>query len=167
MKKLEIKAVELDLKQHKRSIPEETLLEAKRLYMAFKPISQIARDLEVNRTTIQYYVRKGWKDERDLASSEFISSMASRRAGDLEGIEKNSIKVLARCINHLAKREIPPSTKEGLDALKILQGIDELAKANPEDYQAFTGDADDEIIDMEVVDPFSAIGEEDDEETIN
>lgn len=159
MKKTELKAVPLNLKQHKRSISDDLLHRAKQLYMGFESVSEIARTLEVNRTTLQYYVRKSWKEERDLLSSEFISSITSSRAEELASIQGSSIKILKRSLMHMANRPEPPSTKEALDAMKILESMDKLAKSNPDEYASFEGNIDDETIDLEVVDPFQALKE--------
>jgi len=157
--KIKAESVELSLSDYKRSIPDDVLLRAKQLYMGFESVSEIARILEINRTTLQYYVRKDWKDERNLLSSEFISSITSSRAAELASIQGSSIKILKRSLMHIANRSEPPSTKEGLDAMKILEGMDKLAKANPSEYTAFEGNMDDEVLDLEVVDPFAALEE--------
>lgn len=153
----------LELKQHKRSLTDETLHRAKELYMGFESVSQIARILDVNRTTIQYYVRKSWKDERDLLSSEFISSITSSRASDLVSIQGSAIKTLKKCLLNMANRAEPPSTKEALDAVKILESMDKLARANPDEYNGYEGLQENELVDLEVVDPFSAISNEEEE----
>lgn len=156
-KKTELKAqsVELNLAQYKRSLSDDTLLRAKQLYMGFESVTEIAKILEVNRTTIQYYVRKAWKEERDVLSSEFISSITSSRAEELASIQGSSLKILKRSLLYLSNRKMPPSTKEALDAVKILESMDKLAKASPEEYKTYQGNIDDEVIDMEVIDPFS------------
>jgi len=146
-----------ELKQHKRSIPDELLVRAKDLYMGFESVSEIARMLEVNRTTLQYYVRKSWKEERDLLSSEFISSITSSRASDLASIQSSSIKILKKSLLNMANRAEPPSSKEALDAVKILESMDKLAKANPDEYPSHGEHGDVETIDLDIVDPFSSL----------
>ena len=156
--------VKLELKQHKRSMTDEQLHRAKELYMGFESVSEIARILEVNRTTVQYYVRKSWKEERDLLSSEFISSITSSRAADLASIQGSAIKTLKRCLMNIANRAEAPSTREAMDAAKILESMDKLAKASPDEYTSYGSVSEEDMVDLEIVDPFSAINQDEEEE---
>jgi len=161
MKKLSIKK---DLKQHKRSIPDDLLYRAKQMYMDFESVTEIARVLDIKRTSLQYYVKQYWKQERSLASSEIISTFASARAKELASIQDSSLKVVDRCLRNLANRAEPPSTKEGVDAMKILTEMDKLAKENPDKYSGYQDESNEDTIDLEVVDPFSVVSDNEEEE---
>lgn len=161
------KPTKVNLKQFKRSLTDQDLQTAKDLYMGFESVSEIARILNVNRTTLQYYVKKSWKAERDMLSSEFISSITSSRAADLASIQGSAIKTLKRCFLNLANRPEPPSTKEATDAMKILENMDRLAKASPDEYPGFEGLNDQDVPELEVVDPFAAINKKDSDDQVS
>lgn len=163
MKKLEAdpSKVKLNLPKLKRTVPDDLLLRAKQLYMGFKPVSEISRELGIKRTTLQYYCSHWWKKERDLISSEFIASITSSRAEELAAIQGSAIQALRRCLADIATRSVPPTTKEALDAAKILESMDKLAKASPDEYKSVSKEdyhleSQEEIREVEELDPFSS-----------
>jgi len=157
-KKVNISAVSSELSDFKRSIPDDVLMQAKEKYMAHESVSQIARDLEVNRTTLQYYVRKDWKPERDLISKDIVSSLNSGRLSDLLKTKDLTMSIVNKALKSVLQRSEPPSTKEALDAFKLYQGVDELAVKAKEEAE---NEIDEDAIDLEVVDPFAMIEEGD------
>lgn len=156
------KKTSLKLEHRKRSIPDETLERAKAMYMDFLTVSEIARELNVNRTTIQYYVKEYWKDERNIAASDFLSDMAKGRATELSRIQRSSLAVIRRSLSAIAHRAEPPTTKEALDASKILENMDKLAKADPSEYGY---KPEDDALELDVIDPFAVEGDTDVEES--
>lgn len=116
------------LENRKRSLPIEKLEVAKTMYMDHSPITVIAREMSVPRTTIQYYVNSSWKEERDAFSNELIKNMSTSRYSDLAEVYTYAVKALKRCIREVAVRREMISTKEATDIVKILDVLDKLTK---------------------------------------
>lgn len=135
-----------------RSIPEYKLDQAKTLYMDYVPVTKIAKQLDIPRTSLNHYIYTYWKPERDIAASDFVSDVAKARIEQLSGIQQSSLKVMRRCLDAITHRAEPPTTKEAVDAMKILEKMDILAKGNPDDYGY---KPEDDALELEIVDPFA------------
>lgn len=130
------------------TIPIESLNTAKKMYMQFIPNTTIAEAIGVNPPALYYYIRKYWKQERDLLSSEFINNLTEARAADLVSIQNSSIVILKKILNYLAKSSAVPNTKEAVDVVKILESIDKLARVNPEEYSSHKAISQEELVEL-------------------
>jgi len=120
----------------KKNIPEQTLKLAKTRYMGHEPLSKICKDLEVPRSSLQYYVNLEWKHERELAENEVISAFADSRVSVLNKISKHSADIILKSLESLSKREKPPTVIEARAAVTIFESLDKimrLDKGSPTD----------------------------------
>ena len=54
------------------SLTESEIKQCKAAYMAYVPVSKIARDMKIARTSLQYHCNKYWQKERELERIEEI-----------------------------------------------------------------------------------------------
>jgi predicted HTH domain antitoxin len=120
----------------KKNIPEQTIKLAKARYMGHEPLSKIAKELEVPRSSLQYYVNLEWKHERELAENEVISAFADSRISVLNKISKHSADIILKSLESLKNRDKPPSVIEARAAVTIFESLDKimrLDKGSPTD----------------------------------
>lgn len=115
------------LKKRKRSVSDDTLEVCRVMYMEHTPLSQIAREMNVPRSTLQYYENSMWRSERELVSSELLSTISSKRLHSLHELNGGGVKILSRAVQNLVTRKDPPSTREAMDIVKIMEVLDKLA----------------------------------------
>ena len=140
------------MKQWKRKFSDEELEIARQMYMNFDSVTLIARECGMSRGAVQHYERTYWKAEREEMSSDLMNAIGAEKRQELGKITKETLKVLGRALEYLGKRKEPPSTKEALDAAKILQVMDKLVGVKEEetDEEEYI-----DVTDMSSLDPFN------------
>lgn len=136
------------MKASSKKLSKEELERAKTLYFSGMSISKIALELDCNRTTLQYYVAKEWRQEADLRSAELLSKVSNSHVSTIASMTKNAILSVDRAMAHMVNRDAPPSTKEALDMVTILERLQKIS-------DAYKKDDVEEIDEDDYVDPFS------------
>lgn len=103
---------------------------ARRQYLNYASISEIARTLGVHRNTIGNYVHglKGWKKERDFAKNELLTELAENKAAHISRIYGTSLDVLTRFVDDLKNRDKALTLVEARNLASILDSIDKIAR---------------------------------------
>lgn len=145
-----------ELKKYKRKYSDEELERARVLYFEHEPLTVIARIVGIPRASLQHYEKNYWKEDRIARDNELLSAMTGKKRAHLSHITDNTLKVMARALDSLHTRKDAPTTKEALDAAKILEIMGKLASLpgevkEEEDYI--------DISDITNIDPFREIEE--------
>lgn len=114
------------------------LVTAKKLYMSFKPLKEIAETIDIPYKTLGYHVSK-WKDERSLMRNELLRELTENKSAILSSLVGNSLECLDRAIADLKHRGTPPTIKEARWIATILTEVDKIARldeGNPTDIIA-------------------------------
>lgn len=112
----------------KSKIDPKLLDQAKERYLNDEPVASIARDLGINRLTLQNYVNKSWKEEKSLMAAELFQELASSKKSQFLKMTQSAIKVLTRALEDISKRDNPPSIKEAKDVSSILDALDKITR---------------------------------------
>lgn len=132
--------------------------QAKRLYMSFTPVAQIARETDIPRSTLRYYIGQSWKDEREQDSMELITNIVGARKYQLQDISNLTLEVIFNSIRDIRESDKTMNTKAMLDLAKTLEILDRLAYADKRNNPDGLGDNEHNLIEMEEVeasDPFA------------
>lgn len=84
---------------------------AKELYMVFKPMTDIAKDLNIPYKTLVWHSAK-WRDERNLLRNELLRELTENKKTVLTSLVGNSLECVDRAILDLRNRKSPPTIKE-------------------------------------------------------
>lgn len=98
------------------------------LYLDHVPVTQIARETGIKRTTVQYYVNNYWKNERETVKTELLTEIAGSKAPSLLKIRDLSLKMLLQGLKELELRDRPLSIQEARNLATILESIDKIVK---------------------------------------
>jgi len=143
----------------------------KRMYMEYKSISAIAREFDVQRSTINWHINSnGWKAERKLSENEIFAAFDDGKKVDFVKMTQSATMIMARSLEELATRHEPPTINEATRAADILKTLDNILRLDEGKPTDIVENSDKPMDDKELkkklkADPFSNI-EEDDDETI-
>lgn len=107
-------------------ISPDLLARARIMYMEYKPTSDIAKELEINRTSLQYYVNSKWREERDIIASKNVHEFGTSKKVLLHRMSEASMAIITKSLESLAKRETPPTVQEAHRAAAILETLEKL-----------------------------------------
>ena len=133
--------------------------QAKQLFMSFETTAAIARQTGIPRSTLRYYIRESWKDERESDARDLVNRILGGRAAQLEELSILTVDVITNSITELrdSKKKLRPS--DLLNLAKTLEIMDRIAlldrKNNPDTNDDLS--AENETIEMEemkTLDPF-------------
>jgi len=111
-----------------KKIDPDIIAKAKELYMDYVPVIQIATTLNTSRNSIQNYVNKEWKAERELNRSELFQELSKAKKAHFMKLTQSAIVVLSRALDDLAKRETPPTVKEARDVSCVMEALDKITR---------------------------------------
>lgn len=94
---------------------------AKQMYMDNIPVVDIAKEMDIKRPTLQYYIKKGWQRERDLNNSRMLKDISKGHIADLDVMGGSAMKVINRALQALNTRSKEPTTQEAMHVVKILE----------------------------------------------
>ena len=100
---------------------------AKELYMVFKPMTDIAKDLNIPYKTLVWHSAK-WKDERNLLRNELLLELTENKKTVLTSLVGNSLECVDRAILDLRNRKSPPTIKEARMLTHIVSEIDKILR---------------------------------------
>lgn len=103
----------------------EILTQAKQLYLEGTPVIQIAKKLDIPRTTLQNHVKKTWKREKELRDWD---AFVNDKRGHLTTMSDSSIIIIKRALEALAIRKIAPSVMEAKKATEIFETLDKMLR---------------------------------------
>ncbi len=140
-----------ELKKYKRKWSDEELERAKVLYFKHEPLTVIARITGISRGSLQHYVRTYWAEDRTARDNELLSAMSGKKRAHLTSITKDTLEIMQRALHNLATAKEYPTTKEALDAAKILELMSKLAGAEePKKEEEFI-----DVSELDAIDPFA------------
>lgn len=141
-----------------KKIDSKLLEKAKRMYMEYVPVTKIAEELKINRTSIHHYVDSYWKEEREINRLELLDYMTSGKKKDLMSMTGSSIKIIARALEDLSKRDEPPSIREAAKVSEILSALDKITRLDENRPTEITSDQPFTVVEIReklLLDPFS------------
>ena len=100
---------------------------AKELYMIFKPLTDISKDLNIPYKTLVYHTAK-WKEERGLLRNEILRELSENKKTILSSLVGNSLECVDRAILDLRNRTSPPSISEARMLTNIIAEIDKILR---------------------------------------
>lgn len=109
---------------------------AKSLYFAGTAIKKIAEMTGIKRTTLQYYVKKEWREERELRETELLAKVSNSHSQMIANMTRSAIVAVDRAMSNLASREEPPSAKEASDIVGVLEKLQKISDAYKDDENA-------------------------------
>lgn len=93
-----------------RTYEKDQIEAAKKLYMEFKLVPQIAESTGMKGDAIKYYIKNGWFAEREAIQSEIINAMTDSKRNDLIEITSHGLTFLKKSLQKLTKdAEVNPS----------------------------------------------------------
>ncbi len=137
----------------RNKISQELLDKAKQLYFANKPVLKISRDLNIPRSNLIYYINKEWRDEKSLRATQMLESVSSINLTTIQSMTKYSLIAANRALEHLSKRGEPPTSKEMVDCVTVIQKLSEISdrfKAEEEKEKEQSG----QTRNVTTIDPF-------------
>lgn len=108
------------------SIDPEKLQQAKELYFQYNPVTHIAKETGIKRSSIQYHVMKRWKQERLMAKQDLMSALIEGKEESLSKITDYSVKALEKALRAIAHRQEAPSVTEARNIVTILEKVDQI-----------------------------------------
>jgi uncharacterized protein (UPF0147 family) len=111
----------------RNKVDDEVLGKAKLLYFANEPVLKIAKDLNVPRSTLIYYINKDWREEKSLRATQMLESVSSLHLTTIQSMTKNALIAASKAVEHLSKRNEPPTSKEMVDCITVIQKLSEIS----------------------------------------
>ena len=108
-------------------------------YLCYQPVSKIAKNLGVNRTTLDHHARK-WHTERELLRSELFANFAAGKQTEFVGLSESSLSILKKGLDYLNNRTEPPSVKEMGQIAKIFETLDKIMRLEAGDPTSITAE---------------------------
>lgn len=103
------------------------LTEAKELFMAFKPMKDIAEQCSIPYRTLLYHSKK-WEEERDMVRKVILKDLAENKKAVLVSLTGNSLDCIDRAIRTLKERAKPPTIMEARNLTTIVSEIDRILR---------------------------------------
>lgn len=103
------------------------LTAAKEMFMAFRPVKEIAEATGINYRSLLYHTNK-WKDERNLVRNELLKELTENKKAVLVSLTGNSLSCIDRAIEDLKNRPNPPSIHEARMLTNIVSEIDKIIR---------------------------------------
>lgn len=138
-------------------LPEDKQDKIKQEYLEGSSVSSLAAKYGVPRTSISYHANKKWKKELELARAELFSHFSSSKKANFIKMSESAMKVMARSLEELADRPMPPTIREAKDAAVIMESLDKITRlddGNPTDIIAEKPISIKEIKQKLALDPF-------------
>jgi hypothetical protein len=112
----------------KEFIDKDKLAAAKERYLKYEPVAVIAKDMGIARTSLQNWVNREWKAERELARAELFEDVAKVKKVQFVKLTENAITVLSRALETLAKSQDNITMKEARDVAAIMESLDKITR---------------------------------------
>ena len=119
--------------------PQDSIDLAKKLYMDYNSVSEIARETGMSRAAIYNQIKK-WAVEREMLRAELMEKVVTAKTKDFASMAIASIEIIKRSLEDLAKRDIPPSVNEAQKATQIFEALDRITRLDNGDPTEITSD---------------------------
>lgn len=114
-----------------KALADSKLEDAKELFMQNMGVTDIAKHLNIPRTTLQYHQNKdGWKEEREQLHMEQFTDYMSTKQSDVTHIAKDALMVMRRGLSYLAQRTAPPTIDEVTKASRAMETLSKISQGN-------------------------------------
>jgi len=131
---------------------------AKELYMQYRPFLEIAAETGLSIYAINWYARKYWRQERDLAKTQVIQLLGEQKAKAFAEIGMHGMDLLVRSLREHSKNGTILSVKEAFALSNIITNIDKIVRLDegaPTDIISdMKPSTREEVIEVINVDPF-------------
>lgn len=107
--------------------------EIKQKYLEYLPVAQIAEQYDLPRSSLDYHAKTHWSEERQLLKNELYATFSSNKRVKFIELSTSALQVITRSLDYLAKREVPPTVREAVDAMKILDNLDKIQRLDDGD----------------------------------
>lgn len=121
-------------------LPKEEQELMRNKYLCYTPVSKIAKEHGVNRTTVDHHVRTKWHQERELLRSELFANFAAGKQTEFVELSESSLTILRNGLSYLANRTEPPSVKEMAQIAKIFETLDKIMRLEAGDPTSITAE---------------------------
>jgi hypothetical protein len=111
-----------------KNLSKLSLDKAKKMFMDYKSLADIAKVLKCSRSAIQYHASNGWSKERDLSRVEKDSSLKEIKQVEFNSITESTIHIMRRALHDLANRDRPPTVTEAKQASEIMEKLDKITR---------------------------------------
>jgi len=110
------------------AIDPKVLESAKERYMNYENTAGIARSLGVAKSTLQGYVNKEWRAERELTKSEMFEDVAKFKKVQFVKLTENTIIILSRALENLVQNKQNITMREARDVASIMESLDKITR---------------------------------------
>lgn len=109
-------------------LSKEQLAFAKKEYMRYRTVSEIAREMGVNRTTVQHHVNESWKSERTLRRNELAAEFSESKAAIMNHTFSSSFKGVKSWVDKVTDPSYDMKPHEAKTLLSIIEGMDKIMR---------------------------------------
>ena len=141
---------------------EEEQEEMKQKFLNYLPISRIAREHSVSRTTLQYHATKHWNPVRESMRAETFGQFMDTKRETFVKMSTTSMSIIKSALDDLANRDVPPSMREAQMAVNVLVELDKITRLDdgaPTEITAEKPLSIDAVKKKIALDPFSKVEE--------
>jgi len=103
------------------------LEKAKELFMSFKPLVDISKDIDIPYKTLVYHTAK-WKAERELLKSEILRELSENKKTILTSLVGNSLEIVDRVITSFKEGHRMPTISEARHMVSMVTDIDKILR---------------------------------------
>lgn len=114
--------------------------EIRNKFLCYTPISQIAKDYGLPRTSLDYHVKTKWLTEREMLRAELFANFAQGKQTEFVELSESSLTILKRGLTYLENRSEPPSVKEMGQIAKIFESLDKIMRLEAGDPTSITAE---------------------------
>ena len=133
--------------------------QAKQLFMSFETTAAIARQTGIPRSTLRYYIRESWKEEREGDARDLVNRILGGRAAQLEELSILTVDTIMHSISEIRASKKVLRTADLLNLARTLEIMDKIAlldkKNNPDTNSDYGAENDTiEMEEIKTLDPF-------------
>ena len=123
-----------------KDLDDDTKNKMKLKYMSYESIAKIAREFNVNRTTLQYQVNTYWMVERDQAKADLYNEFNDTKKLNSTRMQNSAISIMVKALEALDQREFPPTMQEARQAKEIFETVDKITRLDEGAPTEITGE---------------------------
>ena len=103
---------------------------AKKEFMSYTPVKQIARDFNLSYAALKHYCKPGgrWRRERELLKAELLQKVTEGKRVELLGMADSCQIIVKKCLAALAVQHDPPTLRDAKMVTSILTELDKILR---------------------------------------
>lgn len=101
---------------------------AREMYMNYMPVSHIAKEFQVPRTTIQTHVNNKWRREREDNKNKLLAHFTNAKRNKMTKAAEFSLDLILDTLKDLKERGTPLSVVEARNVTAMLEQLDKIAR---------------------------------------